>query len=72
MFDISLDEKGHFFLFFAHFLQNAPVSKKASSCDAWKLSDGKIFPNMFDILDERIHSYQLQGPAMAAKGGADM
>ena len=61
-----------FFIFFAHFLLNAQVSKKASSCDAWKLSNWKIFPNMFDILDERIHSYQLQGPGMAAKGGADM
>ena len=48
-----------FFIFFAHFLLNAQVSKKASSCDAWKLSNWKIFPNMFDILDERIHSYQL-------------
>ena len=61
-----------FFLFFAHFLQNAQDSKKASSCAAWKLSNEKIFPNMFDILDERIYSYQLQGPAQAAKGGADM
>ena len=60
------------FSFFAHFLPSAQVSKKVSSCDAWKLSNGKIFPNMFDILDERIYSYQLQGPAQAAKGGADM
>ena len=72
MFDISLDEKGHFFSFFCSLPSECPGPKKASSCDAWKLSDGKIFPNMFDILDERIHSYQLQGPGMAAKGGADM